>query len=81
MRGHLNSFPPCVLVVRLCTERTRCLLKTSFIQLEGGVIEIHRINQLGVDLMHGLLKEHGQVLEDDVLDSRDVLILHPILGR
>jgi hypothetical protein len=52
------------------------------IQLHGSVIEIDGVYQLRIRFTgHSFLEEHWKVLQDDVLDTRDVLSMHPVFSR
>mmetsp|Transcript_21850 Transcript_21850/g.35351 ORF Transcript_21850/g.35351 Transcript_21850/m.35351 type:complete len:422 (-) Transcript_21850:128-1393(-) len=63
-------------------DRARQLVHAAVVQLHLRVVEVDRVQQLAVAAaVHGVLQEHGQVLQHRVLHAGDVLGPHPVLGR
>lgn len=51
------------------------------VQLHGAVVHVHTVDELGILLVFipHIILEDGQVLQDVVLDCRDISIAYPIL--
>ena len=58
------------------------LVQSPMIQLCRGVVQVHRVHELAVCSGLALIKqEDRQMLQNSVLHSGHVCVLHPVLGR